>query len=118
MSTQTKRNSQPATSAASSVNESRSRLRSSSAGTSSSWNGTSPRCSASIFAATTSRITTSWPSSAKQAPVTRPTQPAPKIPILAIAPRLYLAGPSGLRPLAIAIIVSLESESSSVLTTQ
>ena len=64
-----------------------------------------------------SRITTSCPRSAKQTPVTRPTQPAPKIPILAIA-GLYLAAASGLRPFAIASIVSFESESSSVLTTQ
>ena len=33
-------------------------------------------------------------------------------------PRLYLDGVSGLRPFAIAIIVSFESESSSVFTTQ
>ena len=69
--------------------------------------------------ATTSRITTSWPSSAKQAPVTRPTQPAPKMPDARPSRRTLLGRvPSGLRPLAIAIIVSFESESSSVFTTQ
>src|SRR5581483_7382280 len=90
VSTQTNRSSQPATSATSSVNESRSRLRSRSSGTPSSWNGTSPRRSASTFSRTTSRITTSCPSSARQTPVTRPTQPAPKIPTFAIAPTLLL----------------------------
>ncbi len=58
----------------------------SSSGTSCSWNGTSPRWSIAIFSGTTSRITTSWPSSAKHAPVTRPTQPAPKIPIFELLP--------------------------------
>src|SRR3954468_7803538 len=36
----------------------------------------------------TSRITTSWPRSAKQAPVTRPTYPAPNMPIVATGARL------------------------------
>src|SRR5204863_3750832 len=45
-----------------------------------SWKGTRPSRRASTFSATTSRTTTSWPRSAKQAAVTRPTQPAPKIP--------------------------------------
>src|SRR6185369_416273 len=43
------------------------------------------RRSASIFSGTTSRMTTSYPSSAKHEPVTRPTQPAPKMPMRAIA---------------------------------
>ena len=77
-----------------------------------------PRSSASTFSATTSRTTTSWPSSAKQAPVTRPTQPAPKMPTRAMPSDSTLPAASGLRPFAIAIIVSLESESSSVFTTQ
>ena len=65
------------------------------------------------------RITTSWPSSARHAPVTRPTQPAPKTPTLAHRRRTNLPGCiRGFRPLAIASIVSFESESSSVFTTQ
>src|SRR3954453_20060119 len=43
--------------------------------------GTSPRASDSTFSRTMSRTYTSWPSSAKQAAVTRPTQPAPMTPI-------------------------------------
>src|SRR4051794_30949512 len=43
--------------------------------------GTSPRRRASTFSGTTSRTYTSWPSSAKQAAVTRPTHPAPITPI-------------------------------------
>src|SRR5262249_61047455 len=45
-----------------------------------------------------SRITTSWPSSAKHAPVTRPTQPAPKMPTRAIG-RMLLPGPHRLEAL-------------------
>ena len=84
----------------------------------SSWNGTSPRCSESIFDETTSRITISWPSSAKHAPVTRPTQPAPKMPTLLIRAETYLTDVRGLRPFAMEIIVSLDNESRSVLITQ
>ena len=64
----------------------------------------------------TSRTTTSWPSSAKEAAVTRPTQPAPTTPSGSLA--IYCARPSGLRPLAMAIIVSFESRFRSVFTTQ
>ena len=46
-----------------------------------SWIGTSPRASDSTFSCTMSRAQTSWPSSAKQAAVTRPTQPTPMTPI-------------------------------------
>src|SRR4051794_36899280 len=46
-----------------------------------SWIGTSPRASDSTFACTMSRAKTSWPSSAKQAAVTRPTQPTPMTPM-------------------------------------
>ena len=46
-----------------------------------SWIGTSPRSSDSIFSGTMSRAQTSCPSSAKQAAVTRPTQPTPITPI-------------------------------------
>src|SRR3954447_21821495 len=41
----------------------------------------SPLESVSIFSWITSRTQTSWPRSAKQAAVTRPTQPAPMTPI-------------------------------------
>jgi len=58
VSTHTNRNSQSATSLASSVNVRRSALRRSNSGTSCSWNGTSPRSSVAIFSGTTSRITT------------------------------------------------------------
>src|SRR5436190_14672522 len=67
-----------AASAASSVKVSRSRFRSSRSPRPGSKKGTSPFCSRSTFSGTTSRTVTSWPSSAKQAAVTRPTQPAPK----------------------------------------
>src|ERR671920_1670237 len=43
--------------------------------------GTSPRASDSTFWGTMSRAQTWWPSSAKQAAVTRPTQPTPMTPI-------------------------------------
>src|SRR5215216_3840332 len=43
--------------------------------------GTSPLCSDSTFSSTMSRAMTGWPSSAKQAAVTRPTQPTPITPI-------------------------------------
>src|SRR5437588_7063628 len=63
----------------------RSRLRSRISGSSGSWNGSSPACNDEIRSATTSRTITSWPSSAKQPPVTRPTQPAPKMPIVRVS---------------------------------
>ena len=63
-------------------------------------------------------MTTSWPSSAKQAPLTRPAYPAPKNAIRAIGREGYFAPSRGLSPLAIAIIVSFEMLSSSELTTQ
>ena len=74
-----------------------------------------------IRSGTTSRTTTSWPSSAKHAAVTRPTQPAPKTPIAlgSLARRsLHLAEHSGRKPFATASIVSFDSLSSRVLTTQ
>ena len=46
-----------------------------------SWIGTSPRLRASTFAASMSMAITRWPSSAKQAAVTRPTQPTPITPM-------------------------------------
>src|SRR5207248_3018959 len=80
----------PATaSRTSSVNEIRSRHRSSTSPSPGSWIGTSPACSRSMRAGRTSRITTSWPRSAKHAPVTRPTHPAPKMPTLLIAREDY-----------------------------
>src|SRR5215212_8905788 len=45
-----------------------------SSGSPGSWIGTSPRLSDSTFAGTMSRAQISWPSSAKQAAVTRPTR--------------------------------------------
>src|SRR3954453_1575824 len=70
------------TSATSSVNESRSPQRASSSSRPGSWIGVCPAWSSSIFSGTTSRTITRYPSSARQAPVTRPTQPAPKIPMV------------------------------------
>ena len=46
-----------------------------SSGSPGSWIGTSPRESDSTFSGTMSRAHTSWPSSAKQAAVTRPDPP-------------------------------------------
>ena len=60
---------------------SRSAFFATSSGRPGSWIGTSPRASDSTFSATMSRAQTSWPSSAKQAAVTRPTQPTPMTPI-------------------------------------
>src|SRR4051794_40811039 len=59
--------------------------------------GTSPRASDSIFSCTMSRTWTSWPSSAKQAAVTSPTQPAPITPMgsRAFMRRLTLQGLGG-----------------------
>src|SRR5204862_7094754 len=70
-----------ARSAASTVNITRSRFRSTSSARRGSWNGTRPALSASIRGWTMSRMITLCPSSAKHAPVTRPTQPAPNTPI-------------------------------------
>ncbi len=83
VSTQTKTKSAPTTASdASSVNVSRSSFFAISSSRPGSKIGTSPRFSRSIFSGTTSRTTTSWPSSARQAAVTSPTYPAPKTPIL------------------------------------
>src|ERR671914_2081690 len=60
---------------------SRSAFFATSSGRPGSWIGTSPRESDSTFSGTMSRAQTSWPSSAKQAAVTRPTQPTPMTPI-------------------------------------
>ena len=62
-------------------------------------------------------MTTAWPSSARQAPLTRPAYPAPKNAIRAIA-RKVTWPVKGLSPLAMAIIVSFERLSRSELTTQ
>ena len=59
----------------------RSALRASSSSSPGSWIVVSPRESASTFSGRMSRATTGWPSSAKQAAVTRPTQPTPITPI-------------------------------------
>src|SRR5256886_4975726 len=83
-----------ARSAESSVNISRSRLRSTSSARPGSWNGTRPALSASIRGSTMSRMITGWPSSARQATVTRAAQPAPKMPIagFSLLTRRSLAG--------------------------
>ena len=82
MSTQTKsRRAASSTSRMSVVKVSRSALRASSSSSPGSWIVVSPRASASTFSATMSRAKTGWPSSAKQAAVTRPTQPTPITPI-------------------------------------
>src|SRR3954471_21269709 len=60
----------------------RSLFRSSTAGKSGSWKGSLPARRASIRSGITSRTITWCPSSAKQPPVTSPTQPAPKTPIV------------------------------------
>src|SRR5438034_8583462 len=83
--TQMNRTSVSARSAASSVYRIRARFRSSTSGRSGSWNGRCPACSAAIRSGTMSRTTTSCPSSAKQPPVTSPTQPAPKIPTVRVS---------------------------------
>ena len=69
------------TSAMSVVKWSRAAFFATSSGRPGSWIGTSPRVSESTFSATMSRAHTSWPSSARQAAVTRPTQPTPMTPI-------------------------------------
>src|SRR3954471_22798987 len=89
------------------VKRSRSRLRSISSGRPGSWIGTSPRSSDSTFSGTISRTTTRCPSSAKQAAVTRPTQPAPTTPIgcfsLMLASQELSRGSLGPRELAEAL---------------
>jgi hypothetical protein len=83
VSTQTKTKSAPSTaSAATRVNLSLPSFFAISSSSPGSKIGTSPRWSRSTFSCTTSRTTTSWPRSARQAAVTRPTYPAPKTPIL------------------------------------
>src|SRR5215207_9383009 len=64
-----------------------------SSGSPGSWIGTSPPERASTLSARMSRAHTSWPSSAKQAAVTRPTQPTPMTPIgsLSMTAAGYLA---------------------------
>src|SRR5215207_1058626 len=86
-------------SSASSVKVRRSRLRSITSGRSASWKGSRPAFKSAIRSSTTSRTTTRWPRSAKQAPVTRPTHPAPKIPIAGfsvMAMTLLFEGPETL----------------------
>jgi hypothetical protein len=51
-----------------------------------SWIGTSPASRASIFSGAMSRATTGCPRSAKQAAVTKPTQPTPTTPIGVFSP--------------------------------
>src|SRR5262245_26075774 len=63
------------------VNSIRSRLARSICSSFGSWIVVSPRASAATFSATMSRAKTRWPSSAKQAAVTSPTQPTPITPI-------------------------------------
>ena len=60
---------------------SRSRFLLTSSGRPGSWIGTSPRAERVHLLRRMSRATTWWPSSAKQAAVTRPTQPTPITPI-------------------------------------
>src|SRR5919197_2594343 len=69
----------------SSVNDRRSRFRSMSSSRPGSKIGRRPARSASIFSGTMSRTVTTCPSSAKHAPVTSPTYPAPKTAIRAPA---------------------------------
>ena len=86
-----------------------------------SWIGTSPALSASTFSGTISRTTTLWPSSAKQAAVTRPTQPAPTTPIGSRSSAQLLAPRDSRRsviPLAMPIISSSDSDWTRVLETQ
>ena len=57
------------------------------------------RCAGvSIFAASMSRHQTSWPSSAKQAAVTRPTQPTPITPIGGLSVMPHIIGRMSRRP--------------------
>ena len=68
-----------------------------------------------------STATTGWPSSAKQAAVTRPTQPTPMTPIvgfsLAFTPGSYFSSSSRIE-VAIESIWPSSSDCSSVLLTQ
>ena len=71
--THTKRNSLPSTaSSIDSVKLNRPRFAATSSSRPGSWNGIDRRSSCSIRSGATSRITTVWPSSARQAPLTRP----------------------------------------------
>ena len=71
--THTNRNSLPSTaSSIDNVKLKRPRFAAISSSRPGSWNGTRPAVSSSIRSGTTSRITTVWPSSARQAPLTRP----------------------------------------------
>src|SRR5680860_63482 len=63
-----------------------------------SWMVTSPRASDSTFSGTMSRATTRWPSSAKQAAVTSPTQPTPTTPMLSRSRPRSLSRSSSLTP--------------------
>ena len=81
MSTQTKSSrAAPSSSDMSVVKVRRSALRLTRSARPGSWIVTSPRESESTFSWRMSRATTGWPSSAKQAAVTRPTQPTPITP--------------------------------------
>src|SRR5262249_15927871 len=66
-----------------------------------SWIVTSPRESDSTFSGTMSRATTRWPSSAKQAAVTSPTQPTPISPIGSLSAALFMARLHPLFPLLV-----------------
>src|SRR5215204_2200657 len=72
---------------------SRSAFSATSSGSPGSCIGTSPRASDATLSGTMSRAQTSWPNSAKQAAVTRPTQPTPMTPIgsLSMTAAGYLA---------------------------
>src|SRR5690606_9541278 len=63
------------------VNSSRPALRSKSSSIPGSWIVVSPRRSVATFPSSMSIATTSWPRSAKQVAVTRPTQPTPITPM-------------------------------------
>ena len=84
--------------------------------------GSAPRrgASASTFSGTMSRAQTSWPSSAKQAAVTRPTQPTPMTPIGSLSMRAgrLSAQQQRLAERAMAIICRLVSVWSSVFEIQ
>ena len=95
-------------------------FRSISSGSSGSWIGTSPRRSDSTFSGTISRTTTRCPSSAKQAAVTNPTQPAPTTPIgsLSLTSIPDQVPGSWRKPSAILSMSSFDTVSISELETQ
>ncbi len=105
------------------VNVSRSRLRSTSSASPGSWIGSgAPERNDSIFSASMSTATTRWPTSAKQAAVTRPTQPTPMTPIVGFSlaftvPGSYFSSSSRIE-VAIESIWPSSSDCSSVLLTQ